>query len=155
MLDNSAILTDQGYFVSEKMLRLNEIIQDYDPYLVLEWIPPDKRVATDGPPYRLIHTPPAKPAYVVMHITEIEANNPENILARLLAGDNWNKNVLKTIEAKDTAQRLFTLKEHAEALEERHDMMHFLMTNRSKNWVNWKDPATGEKVKLDAHRRRV
>jgi hypothetical protein len=152
---NSAILTDSGYFVSENMMRLNEILQDYDPYLSLEWIPTDKRAATDGPPYRIMHYPPNKPAYVVMHITEVESNNPQLILAKLFAGDNWNKNVLKTIEAKEVADKIFRLKEQTEEMEERHDMAHFLLTNRSKNWVTWKDPDTGDKVKLDDQRRRV
>lgn len=154
-LQNSAILTEQGYFVSDKMLRLHEIIQDFDPYLHLEWIPPDKRAAQDGPPYRLVHAPPASQAYVVMHLTELDANNPENILARLFAGDSWNKDVVKTMDAKNAAHKAFNLKEQQDAMEERHDMAHFLLSNRSKNWVNWRDPATGERMKLDERRKRV
>ncbi len=155
-LANSAILTESGVFVSENMVRLNEILQDYDPYLELHWIPPKDRVAADNtPPYRIIHCPPGKQAYVVMHITEVEANNPQEILARLFAGDNWGKNVLADLEYRDTAAKAFMLKQHAEQMEESHDKFHFLFnTSRSKNYVNWVD-RNGNKVKLNEYRRPV
>lgn len=154
-LKDSAVLSEQGYFVSEKMMRLGEIIQDYDQNLFLEWIPTDKRVQTDNAaPYRVVHYPPNLPAYVVLFAHE--SDNPEDILARIFASDNTRGNPIVTMDTRNAASEAFRLKKHAEELEEAADKFHFLLSpSRSKNYVTDVDAKTGEKIKFDAHRFRM
>lgn len=154
LLNDSVVVSEQGYFVSEKMMLLGRILQDYDPYLYLEWIPTDKRLATDNSaPYRVVHYPPGKPAYVVLYANETDV--PEHILARVISGDNTIDNPIVRMDMQNAASELFRLKKWQEELEERTDKFHFLFTSRSKNYVTMKDEKTGEKIKLDSERRRT
>lgn len=154
LLDNSTVVSEDGYFVSEKMMTLAQILQDYDPYLSLEWIPTDKRVANDNAaPYRIVHTPPGRPPYVVMFAYETDV--PEHILARIFENDNTRGNPVARMDLRNAAVELFRLKKWHDQLEESTDKAHFLLTRRSKNYVNMVDEVTGEKYKLDAHRFRM
>lgn len=154
MIDHAVYSQEAGSFVSSKLQRLAEILQDYDEFLELRWIPPAARTDVDiSRPYCVVHSPPDKKSYVVMYFNE--SDDPENILAQIFAGDNWKSgNVLKRLEAQDAAVKAFELKSQIEADLESADMAHFLMTSRSKNYVKWKDRTTGEVVKLDESRRR-
>lgn len=142
-----------GSFVSSKFQHLAGIIQDYDPGLELRWIPSNVRTAADSKPYCIMHSPGLQKPYVVMYFDEMD--NPEEILARIFYGDNKNANTLQKLEAREAAKKAMEYSESLAGLEEAHDQMHFLMTNRSGNWVKWKDKKTGEIVKLDSNRRRV
>ncbi len=157
-LDNSTVLTEGGYFVSEKMERLSRILMDYDPQLSAKRLAMAKaETAENEAPYRLVHRPNDRQSYVVMFI--YENDNPETILARIIAGDNWNHrdgqpNALARLDAQNSSAELFKLKKHADDLEEAADKFHFLFTRRSKNYVNLIDEKTGQKYKLDSDRRR-
>jgi hypothetical protein len=155
MINHAVFSEEAGSFISSKHQRLGEILQDIDPYLELRWIPPNMRTDIDtSRPYCVVHSLPDKPPYVVMYFQE--SDEPENILAQIVAGDNWGKaNVLQKLEMQEKVAELFRMKEQMDAAEESADMAHFLMTNRSKNYVKWEDRKTGEKVKLDSNRRRV
>lgn len=153
MIDHAIYSEEVGCFISSKFQRLAEILQDYDPTLEMRWIPPGSRESTDTRPYCIVHSLPGKPPYVVMYFGELD--NPEDILAKIFAGDNNQGNVLSKLETANAAAEAFRLKEQMDQDLESADMFHFLMTNRSKNWVNWKDRDTGEKVKLDSKRRRA
>lgn len=153
MIDHAIYSEEAQCFISSKMQRLGEILLDYDPYLTLRWIPPNLRTSEDSLPYCVVHEMPGKAPYVVKYFGELD--DPQDILAQIFAGDNDNGNVLRKLEAKNAAAEAFRLKEQMDAAMESADMFHFLMTNRSKNWVQWKDRTTGEKVKLDSERRRV
>jgi hypothetical protein len=144
---------EAGRFVNGEMQRFAEIIHDYDPYLSLNWIPPESRTSEDILPYAIVHSPPGKAQYTVMNFKE-DANLAD-ILARLFVGDSKRNNVLEMLEKREAAEQILQKKRHMDELEESADMMHFLMTNRSNNWVNWRDRKTGKTVKLDANRRRV
>lgn len=156
MYDNydHALLSEDGYFRSEKMLRLAEILEDFSPEMELKWIPPDKRNNVDkSKPYCIVHTPSDrnKPPYVVMYATETD--DPVDILARLWYGDTRRDNVIRKVEAREAAQRAFELKQQMEETQEKADLFHFLMTNRSKYWTSYKDDQ-GKTIKLDDQRRR-
>lgn len=153
MIDHAIYSEEAKCFVSSNMQRLGEILQDYDPYLTLRWIPPNLRTSEDSLPYCIVHEISGQKPYVVKYFSELD--NPQDILAQIFAGDNKNGSVLDKLEAQNAAQYAFELKERMDAAEESADMFHFLMTNRSKNWVNWKDRATGEKIRLDSKRRRI
>ncbi len=151
-LSQSAILTESGHFVGEKWVRLNEILQDYDPYLELHWIPTDKRSKDNQAPYRIVHNHPNKPAYVITHANETD--DPVKIFASIIAGDNWKNNVLARLDAENAAKEIFEKKKQLEELEESHDLAHFLMV-RGPNYTTIRDPKTGDRIKLDSQRNRI
>lgn len=145
---------DSGSFISSKLQRLAEIIQDYDPSLELRWIPPNMRTSEDSKPYVIIHNLGNGRSYSVMHFDDL--TEPEQVLARIFEGDNRQGNVLASVEANNAAIEAFRLKERMDQAEEAKDMTAFLLDPaRSNNYVNWKSPATGEKVKLNEYRKRV
>lgn len=153
MIDHAVYSEDAQCFVSSKLQRLAEILADYDPYLSLRWIPPGARSSEDSLPYCIVHDMPGKPAYVVKYFGELD--DPVDILGQIFSGDNKNQDVLRTLDAKNAAAEAFRMKEQLDAQLEAADMFHFLMTSRSKNYVQWKDRTTGERIKLDSDRRRV
>lgn len=152
MIDHAVYSEEAKCFVSDRLLRLSEILSDYDPYLTLRWIPANLRTSEDSLPYCIVHEAPGKAPYVVKYFKELD--DPEDILAQIFVGDNNKHDVLKNLEAKNAAAEAFRLKEQLDAQMEAADMFHFLMTSRSNNYVRWKTP-TGEVVKLDSDRRRV
>lgn len=153
MIDHAIYSEEAQCFVSSKLQRLGEILQDYDPYLTLRWIPVNARSSEDSLPYCVVHESPGAKSYVVKYFGELD--EPEDILAQIFSGDNNKGNVLNKLEAKNAAAEAFRLKEQMDAELEAADMFHFLMTSRSNNYVLWKDRTTGERVKLDSNRRRV
>lgn len=150
--DPAIYVPDVGY-ISSKIQHLAEIIKDFDPTLELRFIPPANRSSGDSLPYAIVHIVPDRKPYTVFYFGDLD--DPVSVLARLFAGDSRNVDVMKAIETQEAAQKAFQYKEHMEELYEAADQMHFLMTSRSKNYVNWKDLKTGKIVKLDSNRRRV
>ena len=117
-----AVAMNDGHFVSEKHAYIAEIIQDFNPYLQLVWIPPENRAAEDTtPPFAVMDTTPGKKPYVVFTIKEDELD--ERVLARLFQGDLSNNDVLAQIEAGEKAQQVMDLKKKMEAAEERQDFI--------------------------------
>lgn len=155
MLDY-ALLSSDGKFHSAKMERLSELIEEYDPYLELRWIPTDKRTEKDGPPFCIVHNPPPSSGsrpYILFYVSETD--EPTEILGRIYGGDNWHGSVLARMEYRDAALKALKKKEQKEHNMEAADMFHFLWSNRSGHFVNWKDLNTGEIVKLNGYRRRI
>lgn len=128
-------------WVSSRFSLLAEIVQDYDPYLELRWIPLDKRTRDDKKPYVVVDT---RTNYPVVYASELDV--PENILARVIEGDNKNHDVLRRLEAQEAANKIFKAKEWLNKLEEAEDEAKFLMES-PLNWVNFKGK------KLDDQRR--
>lgn len=154
MLDY-ALLSEDGRFHSARMERLSELIEDYDPYLELRWIPPDVRTEKDGPPFCIVHNPPSatniKP-YIVMYFDETTPDY--EVLGRIYAGDNWHGNVLEKMEYRNKAQEDLNKAQRRESNLEGADLFHFLYTNRSKFYAKIR-ANDGTIVKLNEHRRRV
>lgn len=154
MHDPAVYSAEAGCFISSKIQRLAEILQDYDPYLELRWIPVGQRNNNDSLPYCVVDTRLGSAAYPVFYFGE--TTPPEEVLAKIFEGDNSRGDVLKKIEAQEAAQKAFKLKEELEAREEMHDRFHFLITSRSNNYVNWgRDSETGKKIRLGPDRRRL
>lgn len=144
--DDPAVLTKEGVFVSQKWLRLSEIIQDQWPDVSLRWIPPGNRSDIDrSRPYAIVHSPDGRAPYVVMFAGE--SDDPVDILARLYTGDTTKHDVLKHLEAMDTARRVFELKEQLEKREEAEEKAAWFM-GTNKNWIMWRRP-DGSLVKYD------
>lgn len=110
------IPTETGEWVSENYERLARIIMDYDPDLALAWIPPARRTREDKEPYAIIDT---RTNSVIFHASELDT--PDEILARLFAGDMKKGNVLDRIEAHNAAIEAIKLKKWQDDLEQAGD----------------------------------
>lgn len=122
VMHNRAIAMSDGHFVSEKIVHIAEIIQDYNPNLQLVWIPPENRKpGEDVPEFAVMDTSPGREPYIVFHIKENEMD--ERVIARLFQGDNTKHDVLAEIEAEERARQVVELKARIEAAEERQDFI--------------------------------
>lgn len=144
--DNPALMTEEGVFLTQKWQDFAELITTIDPYLTLNYIPYKNRTSEDSRPYAICHCPPDKKPYVVMFAGELD--DPVDVYTRLLLGNQKNADVLKHLEAKELAEKLFKTKRHMEELEEKSDMFHFYITNRSK-WIARHKRPDGSIVKMD------
>lgn len=107
-------------WVSEKHVRIAEIIQDYDPTLELVWIPPEHQTAIEKP-FAIIHRPPGLKPYFVMYIAADELD--ERVLARLFRGDLTRTKPLDSLEAMEKADQVMRAKELMDKQEERRDFI--------------------------------
>lgn len=148
------IATDDGHFVSQKMMDVAGVIKDYDSWLELRWIPPDKR-RTPGDKleaYAIFDTHPNTNNRPIMYFKETDT--PEEVLIRLFHGDlNRGEHPLKYIDAHNTARKLLEHKRWMNQLEEAQEEAAFLMRS-PLNYLKIRDRA-GDLVKLDDQRRRV
>ncbi len=149
MFDNPLVMTEEGVFVSDKWLRLSEILQDMDPHLELRWIPPNARSSEDSKPYAIIYNGSPR-AYTIRFAGELD--DPVEVLASIWEGKG--PDVLKALEAKEKAEEAFRLRESLDLHMELADQTHFLATNRSPFFTKHKT-ADGTIVKLDHNGRRV
>lgn len=122
---------DAGQWISEKFSTLAEIVKEYDPYLELRWIPTDKRTREDKKPYVIVDT---RTNYPVTYASELDI--PEQILARVIEGDNKQNNVIKRLEAQDVANKLFAMKEFLNKMEEAAEEAEFFMRS-PLNWITF------------------
>jgi hypothetical protein len=134
---------DVNQWISGKFSVLAEILQDYDSYLELRWIPTDKRTRDDKKPYVVVDTRSNTP---VCYANELDI--PENILAQVIQADNRQGSVLKKLEAHEAALKLFRLKEELIQREEAADEARFLMKS-PLNWLRFNGK------KLDDQRRPI
>lgn len=154
MVDHAIYSEEAGCFVNSKIQRLAELLFQYDQGFELRWVPPRHRSDMQkSRPYCIVHVQDNKPPYVVMYFSELDP--PEEILAKIFDNDNKNGDAIARMDARNAAAEAFKLKEQLDQRMEAADMFHFLATNRSKNVVRWRDPATGEMVKLDERRKRM
>lgn len=117
-----------GHFVSEKQVRVNEILQDYDPSLQLQWIPPDKRSSQDLA-FRVVCFPQGRPPYLVLTAEEAD----ERLLARIFEADqSHSPNKLSFIDNYNAARELMLAKQAEEARMEDHKLAaSILRSNKS------------------------
>lgn len=145
-------LTDDGHiyfpsndgknWISEKQRRINEILQDYDPQLQLQWIPPGNRNEKDHP-FRVVCFPSNGHAYLVC--TAMEAD--ERLLATVFAADQkrHGENVLTWLDNYNGAKKLYNAKRNQEARQEareiavaaiRNDKSHFWVKNHAGELID-------------------
>lgn len=97
--------TEFGAFLSSKAARLAEILQDYNPYMSLVFIPPADRSEDDRQPYGILYSPPQLGPSIIRRFTENEIDDTAAILAWLFAGD-LSKRDVKDVFAEQEAKRL-------------------------------------------------
>lgn len=118
------IPADNGTWVDENFERLARVVQDYDPSLVLAWIPPDKRTRDDKKPYAIMDIRTNQP---VMFASELET--PVGILERLFNADNQKGNVLDRLEARENAEKALAMKEWLDKREEVNEVAKFFINS--------------------------
>lgn len=144
--------TPDGRWVSEKYERLASVINDYDPNLELRWIPPEHRTREDKKPYCIVHKNPQNGhEYIVFHASE--QDSPEQILAKLWTNDTAKNDTMAYLDSLDAARQALEMKERMDIAEARQDFVNWLM-DTEKNFINTRNPFTGEMLKLDSQLRR-
>lgn len=132
-----------GSWVDENFARLAEIVKEYDAWLELRWIPPDKRLGEDRNPYAIWDTRTNTPVFFANQV-----DSPVDILARLLSADNKYGSVLNRLEAANLAQERFNRKIREDVLAEAREEVAFLVGS-PKNYIKHRGK------KLDDQRRPI
>lgn len=110
-----------GHWISDKVSRIVEVINDYDPMIEVEWISADKRLPTD-PAFRLVEKTADGRKFIMFYVNT-EAEFDESVLARIFNSDAMkNPLSLAAIDAKNAAVKLIKAKEQMDELEEAHDL---------------------------------
>lgn len=120
-------------WISAEFQRLSEIIEDYDPYLELQFIPPEKRetLLDKKQCYRIVDTRNKK---IVLFANELDT--PVDILTRLWDMDSNRGNVLKRVNARNAAVQAFKLKEQIDAREAAKDFAGWVFKNEKNVWIH-------------------
>lgn len=120
-----------GQFVSQKQIRINEILQDYDPTLQLQWIPPDQRMGDSGAAFRVVHFKEGSAPYAVAFADECD----ERLLAKVFEADQVNNpNKLSFIDNYNNALELSRAKEMEEQRMEDHEMAASIIRNNKSHY---------------------
>lgn len=119
-----------GHFVSQKQIRINEVLTDYDPTLQLQWIPPNERSSSDLA-FRVVCFPSGRAPYAICFAEDAD----ERLLAKVFEADQQNSpNKLNFIENYNRALELIKLKENQEAREEDHRMAAAIIRNDKSHY---------------------
>lgn len=119
-----------GHFVSQKQVRINEVLQDYDPSLQLQWIPPSDRSSNDLA-FRVVCFPKDKPPYAVCFAEEAD----ERLLAKVFEADQANSpNKLNYIENYNRALELTRAKEDFEVRQEDHELAASILRSTKSSY---------------------
>lgn len=123
--------TNDGTWISEKQRRINEIIQEYDSTLELQWIPPGKRNDEDHP-FRVVCRPPNGHPYLVC--TGLEAD--ERLLATVFRADakRHGHNLLSWLDDYNSAKALYNAKINYENRQERREIAAAAIRNQKSSF---------------------
>jgi hypothetical protein len=124
--------TNDGHFISEKQRRINEILQDYDPKLQLQWIPPGQRNEKDEP-FRVVCFPKDGHPYLVC--TAMEAD--ERLLATVFQADQKRRsgNLLAWIDNYNSAREIYNAKVNHERREEQREIAVAAIRNNKSSYL--------------------
>lgn len=103
----------------------------YDPYLVLEMVPPEfhHELLDKGKVARVVDTRNEK---VVMHAGIWD--NPTDILTKLLSMDTGHGNVLSRLDAHNEAVKALKIKKEMDERAEIMDFTTFVFKNQKSRW---------------------
>jgi hypothetical protein len=124
--------TNDGSFISEKQRRTNEILQDYDPKLQLQWIPPGRRNEKDEP-FRVVCFPEKGHPYLIC--TALEAD--ERLLATIFQADQKKKggNLLSWLDNYNRAKEIYNAKINHDSLQESHEIANSVIRNNKSHFT--------------------
>lgn len=137
MANGHYYLPEGGHFVSQKQVRIHQILKDYDPNLELQWIPPGSRSEPDVA-FRVVCRPPGGAPYVVLTAPEAD----ERVLARVFESDQrraaqrlgTNGNLLNFIDNYNNALELVKAKEREEQRMEDHAIAAAAFANEKSHF---------------------
>lgn len=119
-----------GHFVSQKQMRINEILQDYNKELQLQWIPPDRRSEKDLA-FRVVHFPDGRPPYAVCFAEEAD----ERLLAKVFEADQVNNSKpANYLDNYNAARELVIAKEDEERRQEDHEFAAAVIRNTKSHF---------------------
>lgn len=120
-------------WISAEFNRLAEIIEEYDSYLELQWIPPEKREnqLDRDQCWRVIDT---RTNSIVLFAKEYDP--PTDILARIWGMDQKNGNPVRNMDAKNAAIAAMQLKEKIDQQESQLDLSIFILKNEKNYWIH-------------------
>lgn len=119
-LTSIAVPMEDGSWVSAKVVRIAEIITDYDPNLEVRWIPPDKRQNLADPEFCIVeHLKDGGEAVAFYVQNELEFD--ERVVERIFKNDSTKHNVLADMEARNAAVKAVKLKEAQDAIDAQID----------------------------------
>jgi hypothetical protein len=122
-----------GQFVSQTQVRINEILQDYDKSLQLQWIPPNERMGDSGPAFRVVHFQEGSAPYLVCTADECD----ERLLAKVFEADQQNNpNKLNFIENYNNARELVLAKQREEQRMEDHELAASIIRNKKSSYIH-------------------
>lgn len=123
---------DGKHWISEKQRRVNEILQDYDPKLQLQWIPPGRRNDEDHP-FRVVCFPENGNPYLVC--TALEAD--ERLLTTIFRADakRRGKNLLSYLDDYNSAKAIYNAKVNQERRQEQHEMAQAVIRNTKSSYL--------------------
>lgn len=120
-------------WVSYEFERLAQVIADYDPYLVLEMVPPQfhKDLIDKSKVFRIIDTRINK---IVMYADSL--SRPDEILAAIWSMDSKNGPVVVRLDALNAAKEALKLKEEMDERERIKDFVAFVGKNTKSRWMH-------------------
>lgn len=145
---------EHGEFLSSKAARLQEVLQDYNPYLELVFVPRSKRDDTDTHPFAIRDNSPWRGGYIVRHITEAEMERPDQILAWLFEGDlskHGVSDLMARQKAREAAEQLLNLKREQDLAAERQELAAEILKGGRNKLNSYRH---GGKIFTDAGARR-
>jgi hypothetical protein len=115
---------ENGNFISENQRRTAEILQDYDPNLQLQWIPPGDRGVNDYA-FRVVDTHPNRNNYVVCFANECD----ERLLAKVFQADQQRNghDVLSYLDNHNAAIELLKASKAEEQRMEDHELAYSIL----------------------------
>lgn len=119
------VVTEDGRWVNADVMRVAQIINEYDPNLRLVWIEPENRTVHDDKPYAVVGTDGQGREYFVMRLSEAEMDH--RVLERLWTQDNGNGDVLAALDAKNAALKAIELKKEIERQEEARELAAWMI----------------------------
>jgi hypothetical protein len=121
-----------GSFISANVSRVVELIREYDPNLMVKWIPPTMR-RPDEPAF-MISERLRDGREVVAFYVQSEADFNEGVLARIYEGDNSRHDVQARVAAQNAA--VLAVRE-ARAQDEREqfaDLVHSMVNSKKHTY---------------------
>lgn len=120
MLNTYKWVPEANAFISDRLRRVSEIVNDYDPGLFIAPLPDEIRNKNPKKSHALVHEPGNGNTYVIRLLSEDEIT--EDLLVWLWTHDNEKSDVLSRVEARDAANRAVQMKKAIEEREENQDI---------------------------------
>jgi hypothetical protein len=141
------------YFVSEKVSRVVEAINDYEPLIEVQWLPPAARNVPGQrilPAFKLVYHDPDGPPLTLFHVND-EADFDLRVLQRIIVNDQRHNAINRDdYEAWEEAQRRVAKQEQLDKLEEVSDIAAHVLKSPLNTYRINKDLVIKEGIPYNA-----